>query len=63
MSALVKYDLVFEKHGVTAIVYKGRVCWIAREIGRLLGYGNDGKRLVTLILRKWRDEFIAGEER
>lgn len=52
-SRLDEYDGV----PLLSLTWRGRPCWIARYIGRVLGYGNNGKRLPTKILGEWRREF------
>lgn len=52
----------FEGKPLTVIEYKGRPVWIAKEVGLLLGYSNDGGRLVDKITAEWADEFIDGQD-
>jgi prophage antirepressor-like protein len=51
----------FEEHPLTTIEYKGQPVWIAREIGRALGYASDGKALLTSMAR-WEAEMIPGQD-
>ena len=52
----------FEGKQVTTIQYKGRPCWIAADVGRLLGYSKNGSRLVSKITKKWRKEILPGRD-
>jgi hypothetical protein len=52
-------DLVrlnFEGSTLTTLRYQGRPCWIAREVGTLLGYAQAGKRLATKVTGDWSEE-------
>lgn len=61
MAAVVHRDR-FDNHALDVIQYKGRPCWVAREIGTALGYSQGGKRLVTNVTNDWSDEFVAGHD-
>lgn len=50
----------FEGISITNILYRGRLCWIANEVGEAIGYGQDGKVLSDNIRKKWADEFEIG---
>ena len=52
----------FEGHRLTTITFRGRPCWIARQIAAAIGYGHAGKRLPNKITGEWSDEFIAGHD-
>jgi prophage antirepressor-like protein len=58
MTASIQH-FTFEGQNLTTIEYKGQPVWIAREVGRLLGYANDGKRLLTS-MAGWEAEMIPG---
>jgi prophage antirepressor-like protein len=60
MTSMVQLTKQFEGQNLTTIRYKGRPCWIAKEVGRVLGYARDGKRLVSNITREWSMECIKG---
>lgn len=49
----------FEGHAIHTLTVRGRPAWSAREIGTILGYSHEGKRLVNKITSDWSDEFIA----
>ena len=57
MQDLVKKVFIFEDIEIPTYVIDGKPCWLARDIGRLLGYSDDGGRLVRLISEEWSDEF------
>lgn len=57
----IKLTSEFEGQSLTTIAYKGQLCWSAAEVGRLLGYNDNGSGLVTSITREWLKEII--EER
>ena len=52
----------FEGHALTTITWNGQPAWIASEVGRALGYTQQGTRLVTAITRDWSEEFIYGHD-
>jgi prophage antirepressor-like protein len=62
MSEIAKLTKNFEGTEVTTYFCRGRACWIARDIGKLMGYSDEGKRLTTNIGYDWRDEFIDGTD-
>jgi hypothetical protein len=45
---------------VTRIELDGKSAWIAREIGRALGYARGGDKLARNIARRWTKDFVAG---
>lgn len=54
---------VFEHEGGSLLFHQlddGRVACKARDLGRALGYGADGKNLIPMIRREWADEFEEG---
>ena len=52
----------FNGNPVTTIEYKGKYCWIAAEIGRAMGYSQNGGRLVTRIKESWSEELIPNRD-
>jgi prophage antirepressor-like protein len=52
----------FENNLIATFTYKDRPCWIAKDIGRVLEYTNDGSRLVKKITREWSKEFKINED-
>jgi len=48
----------FEGRTLATLIHEGRLCWIAREIGQVLGYSRDGRRLPAKITGGWSDAFI-----
>jgi prophage antirepressor-like protein len=64
MNSLIKrvFQNTFEGHQITCLVYDGKPAFIAREVGRVLGYSDDGSRLVTKITGAWSNEFIEGTD-
>ena len=50
----------FEGNAIRTFFFKDQLVWIAREIGRAIGYADDGKRLLRNIGQEWSDEFIRG---
>ncbi|WP_437948702.1 hypothetical protein WME98_50125 [Sorangium sp. So ce296] len=61
-AALIFVTSQFEGHELTTYVFRGRVCVIAAQVGKILDYADDGKKLVDVIRDKWGDEFIAGHD-
>jgi prophage antirepressor-like protein len=52
---------VFDGSQIHTIHYQGTLVWIAHRIGSILGYGREGRVLVDLITREWREDFVEGE--
>lgn len=50
----------FEGRPLTTLRYRGRPVWLAKEVGRELGYSSDGRRLIVNIREKWSEEFVEG---
>ncbi len=48
----------FEGRTLTTLTDRGRPCWIAREIGRFLGYSHDGRRLPAKITGRWSEHLL-----
>ena len=47
---------------ITPFVWEGRVCWLAQDVGRALGYGNAGKDLADEIADAGTDFFKEGDD-
>ena len=60
MTALISLKSCFEDRPLTTLELDGRSCWIAREVGRAIGYEQEGRRFVTQITDRWADELIEG---
>lgn len=56
-AAIVK--ATFEGHDVTTVVYKGKPCMVAADLGLALGYGSGGRKIKDR-LREWGDELESG---
>jgi phage antirepressor YoqD-like protein/prophage antirepressor-like protein len=54
---------VFEDKPIATFTYgeDQRPCWIASDIGVILGYSGDGRRLVNNISKEWANEFKEGK--
>ena len=52
----------FEGTQLKVIDIRGRPAWIATEVGRALGYENDGARLGGLITNEWSADFKVGTD-
>jgi prophage antirepressor-like protein len=52
----------FEGNTINTILYEGQPCWVAKEVGRVLGYAQDGSRLVKNIRDDWASDFIEGTD-
>jgi len=52
----------FEGTTLVTLTYQGRPCWVALEIGRILGYSRDGRRLIHKINDKWHDELVEDHD-
>ena len=58
MPAPKRINSEFEGKTLATLTYQGRPCWFARDIGRVLDYSRDGRRLVAKILGGWAGELI-----
>ena len=52
----------FEGYDLPVFAYRGKPCWIAKDVGRVLGYAGDGGKMTTRLSCEWGDEFIGGED-
>jgi prophage antirepressor-like protein len=52
----------FEGQPVTTIEYQGRPVWIAREIGRALGYENEGAKFAEKVTSDWSEDLERGTD-
>ena len=64
MSACVPDTRAFEFEGqsVTTYFIDDRPCWLARDVGVLLGYSHGGKRLANKVAGEWAEEFVANTD-
>ena len=62
MTTLAKITNEFEGATITTITYKGKLCWIASEVGQTLGYSKKGGRLVDKITESWSTEMLDGSD-
>jgi prophage antirepressor-like protein len=62
MQEIMSQVFIFEDKPITTFTYKGKPCWIAKDIGRVLEYAQDGRRLVGNISNDWSNEFVDGDD-
>jgi prophage antirepressor-like protein len=62
MPAPARINSEFEGKTLVTLTYEGRPCWVAVEIGRILGYSRDGRRLIHKINDKWHDELVEDHD-
>ncbi|WP_373047201.1 Bro-N domain-containing protein [Vulgatibacter sp.] len=62
MSLPAKIESAFEGQTLVTFTVNGRPCWIARDVGALLGYADDGRRLPSKIAGDWSEELIEGQD-
>jgi len=62
MFAPARINSEFEGQTLVTLTYEGRPCWVALEIGRILGYSRDGRRLIHKINDKWHDELVEDHD-
>ena len=62
MADVERINSEFEGRTLTTLTCGGRPCWIAREIGRFLGYSRDGRRLAAKITGGWSDALLDGHD-
>jgi len=60
MRDVVRTDSEFEGIPFTTYGFHGRLCWVAQEVGRLIGHCVRGKQLPALVLGEWGSHFIPG---
>ena len=60
--ALVPFTSQFSGQDITTVIYDGRPCWIAKDVGQALGYGNGGQKLAQRITQDWGNDFIEGTD-
>lgn len=56
---LARIATVFEGSALTSYVFRGRLCWIAADVGAVLGYDPGGFRTC---LGDWSDELLEGQD-
>lgn len=59
MSELTRFEKVFEGSPITAYLWEDKPVWVAKELGRVMGYGEEGKGLLRSI-QDWKEQMIAG---
>lgn len=59
MNELTRVNKVFEGEALAAYLWEEQPVWVAKEVGRLMGYGEDGKGLLRSI-QDWKEEMISG---
>jgi len=62
MNKLAKITNEFDGKNITTITYRGEPAWIAREVGSVLGYAMEGKRLPNKINGDWSPEFVDNKD-
>ena len=62
MTQLIRLEHGFEGHSLPAYLWEGKSVWIAKDVGRVMGYGEEGKGLVDLLRQDWREELIEGAD-
>ena len=62
MPAPARINSEFEGQTLVTLTYEGRPCWVAVEIGRILGYSRDGRRLIHKINDKWHDDLVEDHD-
>ena len=61
-TALVRHETMFEGQRLDSYDFHGRRCWIAADVGRVIGYADGGKRLADVVRDDWSEEMIAGRD-
>ena len=62
MTQVARIDHDFEGRALPAYIWEGSPVWIAKEVGRAMGYGDEGKGLVQLLRQEWKEEIIEGTD-
>jgi len=53
---------VFEGQAITAYLWEDKPVWIAKELGRVMGYSEEGRGLVETFRKDWKEELIEGTD-
>jgi len=61
MNGLMRIEKVFEGQAIAAYLWEEKPVWIAKELGRVMGYSEDGKGLLRNI-QEWKEELIEGTD-
>jgi len=62
MNELTRIEKVFEGQSITAYLWEDKPVWIAKELGRVMGYSGEGERLTDSIRGEWKEELIVGQD-
>lgn len=62
MESIIRLTKDFESQSITTITFRGKPAWLALEIGRVLGYSENGNRLTRKITQQWSDELVEGRD-
>jgi len=62
MKEISKIEKVFEGQFITAYLWEEKPVWIAKELGRVMGYSGEGERLTDSIRGEWKEELIVGQD-
>jgi prophage antirepressor-like protein len=60
VGALAKHETTFEGQGLRFYAFRGRLCVIAADVGRVLGYADES--LASVIRKQWAGEMVQGED-
>lgn len=60
--ATATHKTIFEGQPLAFHSFRGETCIVAADLGRVLGYADDGKSLVEVITKHWADELIEGRD-
>jgi hypothetical protein len=41
--------------------YNGKNCWVAKEVGKIIGYADNGKKLLDKIHSSWTNSFVENK--
>jgi prophage antirepressor-like protein len=52
----------FEGQRLTTVEHQGQPCWVAREVGAALGYGDEGGGFSKKVAADWAEDFTEGED-
>lgn len=64
MNSIVPRHMVSEFDGdrLVTVFLNGKPCWVATNVGRLMGYSKNGSKLTESINNRWGEEFIEGKD-
>ena len=61
-AALAEHEATFEGKELRFHMFRGRLCVVATDLGRVLGYAEKGRSIVAVIRKQWAGEMVLGQD-